>query len=91
VLSGVGSYVRCGKDARATVSAGVGQAGLAAKIRPITQQSTAVLSLRLKPRHPPATFIKKTGHSRNLGDRCRVSQSTPVFPEAKTKLPTIYA
>jgi hypothetical protein len=48
------------------------------------------LPFRLKPRHWPATFIKKAGPSRNLDDGSSVSQSVGAFHGAKTKMPTIY-
>lgn len=89
-FSGFGAHMRCGKDARVAVSAGLGQADLAARIRTITKQSTAVLSWRLKPRHSSATFIKKTGHSRNLGRAVALAQSSAALPEARTELPIIY-
>jgi hypothetical protein len=48
------------------------------------------LPFRLKPRHLPATFVKKAGRARNLGDGSSVSQSSHAFHGAKTKMPTIY-
>jgi hypothetical protein len=64
----------CGIGARRPASVGAETAESGPGPSPIKQHSEELSMWRLMPRHSPATFIKKPGCSRNLGDRSSVSQ-----------------
>src|ERR1700692_3717801 len=48
------------------------------------------LSVRLKQRQSPATFLKNAGRLRNLGDGLSVSQPRSASQRAKPEMPTFY-